>query len=88
LALERRVVLQGFVVFAGVFEGGFWKSDVFGMDFLWTARGEMCGKGGWWKSLFRGAEIMQIFQLFFADSAGAFGGQDTDPMHSPASSVL
>jgi hypothetical protein len=36
------------------------------MVFLWTARGELRGKDGWWKSLFRGAEIMQDFQLFFA----------------------
>jgi hypothetical protein len=35
------------------------------MDFLWTKRGEMAGKDGFWIAVFRPAEILQISQLYF-----------------------
>jgi hypothetical protein len=33
--------------------------------FLWTEHGEITGKGGLWNTVFRGAEIMQIFEIYF-----------------------
>jgi hypothetical protein len=55
--LESR---SGVLLFLLVFLRGFWEKWCFGMDFLWTACGELRGEGGFVKGAFLRVEIMQI----------------------------
>ena len=72
MAPEREAAFRGFVVFVGVFEGGFGKSGVSGWFFCGQRVVNCVVKMASEKSLFGERKLRRFLNFIFAGLAGAF----------------